>query len=121
MDRFCAALAPTYPAAEIAGMGGQLGRHGPGWALGTLPAERPAGGAGAYCAGSMVAVGEATLFNRAALVAELAAHAPPPTECSDGEVLLRLYELAGAEGLGRASGMFALAIYDGAGLTLVRD
>ena len=55
MARWCAALAPTDPAAEIAGMGGQLARHGPGWALGSLPAERPVSGAGPFSVAAIAA------------------------------------------------------------------
>lgn len=130
MSRFCAILASTPPGEEIIQMGGQPVYQGSSCALGILPDERPAGKAGPYTTpeGRLVAVGEVTLYNRAAIIAELAQDKLSPftgtksvDSCSDGELLLRLYAHRGANGFAHISGMFALAIWDGTQLVLVRD
>jgi asparagine synthase (glutamine-hydrolysing) len=122
MPRFCAVLGASDPAGEIVSMGGEPVAAGPRRALGTLAGERPGGAAGPYRAGDLIAVGEVTLHNRAALVADLADGEPPPAATrGDGEVLLRVYARWGLAGIARANGLFALAIWDGASLLLVRD
>jgi len=123
MTRFCATLSLTDPHHEIAQMGGDLAYSALPCALGALPDERPAGEVGPYTTdGALVAVGEVTLYNRPALVAELTRHGPPPwPACRDGEILLRFYELSGIDGFARVNGMFSLAIWDGHCLLLVRD
>ncbi|NJN68362.1 MAG: asparagine synthase, partial [Chloroflexaceae bacterium] len=119
---------------------------GTGWSLGFLPGSRT-GSVGetagpytlhplpaevgerevqpsspVYPPRSLVAVGQVTLGNRAALLARLA-HTPlaPHGPCSDGELLLRLYAHEGVAGFAQVSGMFALALRDGPHLVLVRD
>lgn len=77
MSRCCAILVglparqEIDPCREIDGLGGRLAAHGDGWALAIVPGERPADGAGPFHANGLVAVGEVTLFNRAAILAEL--------------------------------------------------
>lgn len=84
--------------------------------------DEPGEAAGPYTAGRGVAIGEVTLHNRAALLADLAAAgAPAPPDCPDGELLLRIHDRFGTAGIRNAEGMFALAIVDGADLLLVRD
>jgi asparagine synthase (glutamine-hydrolysing) len=70
---------------------------------------------------TLAAVGEATLFNAAELHAELHQRGVATEGCSDGELLLRAYALDGPAAFARADGMFALAIWDGLRLALVRD
>jgi asparagine synthase (glutamine-hydrolysing) len=94
-------------------------------ALGSLPDARPWLSAGPYRyippqGPTLLAAGEITLFNRAELLALLADWPINPT-CSDGELLLALYVRHGLAVFGQVEGMFALAMWDGAALTLVRD
>ncbi len=121
MPRFCATLASLDP--DLTRMGGTLAYWSPPCALGLVPGEHPGGTAGPYFAGqSLAAVGEVTLFNRRDLIAELAeADIPPLETAADGEILLQFYHHFGLDGLARVNGMFALAIWDGDSLLLVRD
>ncbi len=128
MARFCALLAaePTdlnNLNCDIDQMGGNVVYHYLSCALGILPGDAPVVEGGPYrVAGSLAAVGEVTLFNRRALWSELAQNGrPSPKLCSDGELLLRFYAYAGVDGFARVNGMFALAIWDGSSLLLVRD
>lgn len=127
MSRWCACLTADDPAGQVAAMGGRpvptrAGRH----ALGLL--EGPGVAAGPYRVGDVYAIGEVTLHNAPELRARLGAGAagaagegPVPRDCSDGELLLRLYVRFGAAGLAAADGMFALAIAERDELVLVRD
>jgi asparagine synthase (glutamine-hydrolysing) len=127
--RFCAALAPADPGAEVVRMAGHPIHLAPTCALGIYPHERPGGTAGPYrapagggCAGkALIAAGEVSLFNRGWVREALGRELPDPGECSDGELLLRWYARAGVEGLADLRGMFAVAIWDGASLVLARD
>jgi asparagine synthase (glutamine-hydrolysing) len=121
MTRFCAAIAADA-AREVAAMGATLAMPEPHCALGLLPNERPGAEAGPFRAAGLSAVGEVTLFNRDALLADLArdGEAPLP-DCADGELLLHCFARRGPHGLAAADGMFALAIRAGETLVLVRD
>lgn len=122
MPRFCAVLTPHNSAAEVVAMGGAPVHRAPPCALGLLPDERPGAVAGPYAAGDLTAVGEVTLYNPRELRAELSWRAaPPPEGCSDGDLLLHYVARFGLEALARVNGKFALAIWDGAALTLARD
>ncbi|MBX5443379.1 MAG: hypothetical protein IRZ32_17865, partial [Solirubrobacteraceae bacterium] len=110
------ATAAVHPAGTH---GDALG--GVGVALGLLPGE-PGHAGGPWVVGRLAAVGEVTLHNRAELLAWLAsAGVAVGPDAADGELLLRCYARFGANGIGAAEGMFALAIADGAELVLVRD
>lgn len=122
MTRFCASFHTRAPADAVVAMGGRLVEDRPPVALGVVPDARPWLGAGPYAGHGLAAVGEATLFNRAELLGALGqAAAPIDPDCPDGDLLLAVYARLGLAGLARAEGMFALAIHDGARLTLVRD
>jgi asparagine synthase (glutamine-hydrolysing) len=82
-------------------------------ALRLLPAE-PGHATGPVEVDGVRAVGEVTLHNRADLPGGSA-------DCSDLELLVRLYRRLGATGLRSAEGMFVLAISDGADVVLIRD
>ncbi|MFE6921424.1 asparagine synthetase B family protein [Nocardia sp. NPDC057663] len=118
MSRWCAFLTPADPAGAVRAVGGDPVAVTTRSALGLLTGSSSA--AGHFTAGKYSAVGAVTLFNARALRTALGADAPPP-DCSDGELLLRMYAQFGAAGIARADGMFALAITDGADLVLVRD
>jgi len=123
MARFCAVLGGQTSDQLVGNMGGQAVHTTPGLSLGRLPEECPAASGGPYFAAhGLVAVGEVSLFNRAALLTELARHESlPPAGCPDGEVLLRFFSRYGLAGLSRVSGMFVLAVWDGRELWLIRD
>ncbi len=133
MTRFCAVLAPDHSDSALVAMGAAPVYHAPPCALGTLPDAQPAQAAGPYtialpghgggrASDRLVAMGQVTLYNRAEVLAELReTPLAPRAPCSDGEVLLRWYAHAGVGGLARVRGMFALAIWDGRTLLLVRD
>ncbi|MET9555190.1 asparagine synthase C-terminal domain-containing protein [Streptomyces sp. NPDC006645] len=87
-------------------------------ALGLL--DGPGVAAGPYRVGDVYAIGEVTLHNAPELRSRLGADGAP-ADCSDGELLLRVYVRFGAAGLAAADGMFALAIAEGEELVLVRD
>lgn len=125
MPRFCAILGGPNPTDDARAVGAdRLASAGP-CALGSLPDARLWLSAGPYSMTSphgqeLHAAGEMTLFNRAALLALLADWPIQPT-CSDGELLLALYARHGIGAFAHVEGMFALAIWDGAALTLARD
>lgn len=143
MTRFCAVFAPHTTASatsadnvdnDVARIGGRVVYYaGPRCALGTLPDPQPRSAAGPYLLtlppgrdGSpgveLAAVGQVTLYNRAALHTALVhADQPAPPGCSDGELLLRYYAHAGIEGFAQVSGIFACAIWNGSTLLLTRD
>ncbi|RRR66075.1 MAG: asparagine synthase [Candidatus Viridilinea halotolerans] len=118
--RFFATLNAADPQATLAQVGATPALVAPPCALGLVADQRAWLAAGPYRVGALVAVGEVTLFNRADLLAALGDTPLAPT-CSDGELLLATYAAFGPPGLGRADGLFALAIWDGTCLTLVRD
>ncbi len=106
-------------------MGATTLEHAGLCALGSLPDPRPWLSAGPYVWASpgrsrLIAAGEVSLFNRAEVLG-LLADAPINLTCSDGELLLALYAQCGLAAFGRVEGMFALAIWDGIALTLMRD
>jgi asparagine synthase (glutamine-hydrolysing) len=125
MPRFCAILNGPSPSDDARAIGADhVASAGP-CALGSLPDARSWLGAGPYRytpphGPELHAAGEITLFNRAALLAMLADWPIAPA-CSDGELLLALYARHGVGALAHVEGMFVLAIWDGATLTLVRD
>ncbi len=134
MTRFCAVFRSDRPDSDIQQMGGQLADADGHSALGILADAQPAHAAGPYriarsngaahstSTAPLIGVGQVTLYNRAALLAELAqVGPPPPITCSDGELLLHFYAYAGVGGFARVNGMFACAIRDGAHLLLLRD
>lgn len=104
MARFTAIFDPgghprcTLALAEVAG----------GHAAGPWRVQRSGGGI-------VEGIGEVTLFNRAEFAA------PREHGQADGEILLKAYVAEGPAALARARGMFALAIWDGTELSLVRD
>lgn len=73
--------------------------------------------------GLVAVVQNGEIFNHVELAAELRAHGVRLRTQSDTEVILRLYEREGIDGLGRLNGMFAIAIDDAREdvLYLVRD
>jgi asparagine synthase (glutamine-hydrolysing) len=77
------------------------------------------GRAGMFKFSHLAAVGEVTLFNSREIRTDL--QNKPEMECSDGELLLRLYAEIGTEAFVKACGMFVLAVYDGANLLIARD
>ncbi|GIJ44491.1 asparagine synthetase B [Virgisporangium aliadipatigenens] len=81
--------------------------------IGLLPAE-PGHATGPVEVDGLRAVGEVTLHNRASLPGGA-------DDCSDLELLVRLYRRAGAAGLRDVEGMFVVAARDGADLVLIRD
>jgi asparagine synthase (glutamine-hydrolysing) len=87
-------------------------------ALRLLP-DAPGFAVGPVRVGGLEAVGEVTLHSGRAMRAALGGDAPD--DCSDAELLLRVWAKLGNEGLRRADGMFVLAIADGDDLVLVRD
>lgn len=108
MTRFLAMLDPARPCElELV----DDGRGGIAAAFACAPPGGPA----------LRAVGEVTLFNASVLRAELERRGVPAPPCCDGELLLRCFALDGPRAFVRAEGMFVLAIWDGAHLTLVRD
>jgi asparagine synthase (glutamine-hydrolysing) len=120
--RFFATIGGPDPRAELEPVGAAPAYASGPCALGLLPDQRPWLGAGPYRRGRLIAVGEVSLFNRADLLAALAAAgAPAEPGLGDGELLLACYAVLGPPGLGLADGLFALAIWDGATLTLARD
>ncbi|MEM8535268.1 MAG: asparagine synthase-related protein, partial [Chloroflexota bacterium] len=66
----------------------------------------------------LTAVGEVTLYNRTEVLRHLDGD---QAACSDGELLLRLYAQRGVKAFTLAVGMFAMAIWDGTSLLLMRD
>ncbi|MEV6400488.1 asparagine synthase-related protein [Streptomyces sp. NPDC051907] len=127
MARFCVSLAPTTGQARAhveamgAGGSGRAPVDVPGADLGLIGGE-PGRAEGPFTAYGLTAVGEATLHNRPALLAALAAHdTPVPPGCSDGELLLRCWARLGDAGIALAEGMFVLAVLDGTDLVLIRD
>ncbi|PDW00621.1 asparagine synthetase B family protein [Candidatus Viridilinea mediisalina] len=118
--RFFATLNAPEPQATLVQVGATPALVAPPCALGLVADARPWLAAGPYRYANLVAVGEVTLFNRAELLAALDASPLLPT-CSDGELLLATYATFGPAGLGRADGLFALAIWDGTCLMLARD
>lgn len=121
MPRFCAILtAENYPEtlkSEVAQMGAS-----PVFAdykAVLAVARNVSGKAESFAFEKFVAVGEVTLYNRDEIQKQL--DFQPPIIYSDGELLLRLYAQKGIEAFEKARGMFALAIYDGESLLLVRD
>lgn len=126
MLHFCATLAPTEPAREITQMGGHLAYAGQHYALGRLTDKHPIGSVEPWSVSvggtTLIGVGAVTLYNRATLVAMLSRELPATAaSCADGELLLWLYARYGPAGLAQVSGMFALAIWDGTHLLLLRD
>jgi asparagine synthase (glutamine-hydrolysing) len=89
-----------------------------GSALRLLETE-PGVATGPVRVGGLTAVGEVTLHNGRTLRAALGADVPE--DCSDTELLLRVWERLGAAGLRLADGMFVLAVADGDDLVLIRD
>ncbi|WP_298403492.1 asparagine synthase-related protein [uncultured Chloroflexus sp.] len=88
----------------------------------SIPDTRPWLSAGPYRyygRDQLDGVGEVTLFNRAELVTRLA-DARSAT-LNDGELLLALIDRCGLGALADVEGMFALAVWDGRHLTLIRD
>lgn len=73
--------------------------------------------------GAIVVVQNGEIYNHLELAAELRAKGRVFTTACDTEVILRLYEHEGIEGLSRLNGMFAIAIWDrrAGALHLVRD
>lgn len=131
MTRFCAVLASAGADSDITAQGGRLVFVGVRCALGTLPDAQLSPDAGPHrivpvgngaAPGELIAVGQVTLTNRAALLAELEqAGRPAHAAWTDGELLLHFYAYAGQAGFAQVSGMFACAIWDGTRLVLVRD
>ncbi len=128
MTRFCAIMHPDQPDHDLQRVGGQLVYHDAACAMGTLSDAQPHIAAGPYVVRrqpdglQLVGIGQVTLFNRAALLTDLARSGHHlPADCADGELLLHIYAQAGYDGLARLRGMVALAIWDGTDLTLVRD
>lgn len=133
MARLCACLAPeaTRARTHLAAMGAtevataapaSTRAPGPaGHGLG-LVGDEPGHADGPFAAHGLVGVGEVTVHNRAALLAELAAAGDPaPAHCADGELLLRCWARLGERGVALAEGMFVLAVVDGTDLVLIRD
>lgn len=129
MARFCACLADSTgrARAHLEAMGAAGRDHAPvdvqGAALSLITGE-PGRATGPFTAYGRTAVGEVTLHNRPVLLAALAAGAaapPPPADCPDGELLLHCWALLGEAGVALAEGMFALAVFDGPDLVLIRD
>lgn len=84
-----------------------------------LLSDQPGFASGPVSFGGVTAVGEVTLHNGRTLRAALAE--PLPENCSDLELLVRVWRKLGAAGLRQADGMFVLAVADGDDLVLVRD
>ncbi|QES46935.1 asparagine synthase [Streptomyces venezuelae] len=129
MARFCVCLADTtgQARAHLDAMGVATGPGRapdvPGAGLGLVTGE-PGRATGPFTALGRTAVGETTLHNRPVLFAALRARAaapPPPPDCPDGELLLHCWALLGEAGVALAEGMFALAVFDGPDLVLIRD
>ncbi|MFJ8014893.1 asparagine synthetase B family protein [Streptomyces sp. NPDC096339] len=129
MARLCACLAETTgrARAHLESMGavgpGHVPVGVPGAELSLVTGE-PGRATGPFTAHGRTAVGEVTLHNRPVLFAALAARAaaaPPPGDCSDGELLLHCWALLGEAGVALAEGMFVLAVLDGPDLVLIRD
>ncbi|WP_327267351.1 asparagine synthetase B family protein [Streptomyces sp. NBC_01218] len=127
MARFCVCVAPTTDRAraQVLAMGA-IGGAGPGAIvpradLALLRGE-PGPAEGPFTACGLTAAGEVTLHNRPVLLNALAAACDPaPVRCTDGELLLRMWAVLGAEGVALAEGMFVLAVLDGTDLVLIRD
>jgi asparagine synthase (glutamine-hydrolysing) len=125
MPRFCAILGGPNPTDDARAMGADQLASSASCTLGSLPDTRPWLAAGPYHytppqGPAFLGAGEITLFNRSELCA-LLVDQPLNPQCSDGELLLALYARHGLAAFGHVEGMFALAIWDGAALTLVRD
>lgn len=73
--------------------------------------------------GNVIVVQNGEIFNHVELASELAGDGHPCKTHCDTEVILRLFERDGIDGVGRLNGMFAIAIYDrrDASLYLIRD
>jgi asparagine synthase (glutamine-hydrolysing) len=121
MARFCVMVGSATPEAAMQRVQSDLVYSEAGCALGLVRSEAPALKAGPYRAAGLVAVGEVSLFNRAALLQRLQQQVPLSPSCSDGEMLLHHYAAFGLDGLAQVSGMFVLAVWDGHTLTLLRD
>jgi asparagine synthase (glutamine-hydrolysing) len=125
MARFCALLGAAEPIQTLHALGATQVVQAGACALASLPDLRPWLSAGPYCyalpnGATLHAAGEVSLFNRSALLAHLP-DLPQAATFSDGELLLALYAQHGTAGFAYVEGMFALAIWDGNALTLVRD
>ncbi|MFG3054101.1 asparagine synthetase B family protein [Kitasatospora sp. NPDC048239] len=108
--------------AAIAEAGGSGGTALGSGAMAALIAGEPGYAEGPFTVDGVTAVGEATLHNRAELLAALtAAGTPAPPACPDGELLLHLWRRLGADGVRQADGMFVLVVVDGTDLVLIRD
>lgn len=73
--------------------------------------------------GNIVVVQNGEIFNHVELAQELSSDGFPCRTHCDTEVILRIYERDGIEGVSRLNGMFAIGIYDKRGdeLYLIRD
>lgn len=73
--------------------------------------------------GLIVVVQNGEIFNHVELAKELAVDGFPCHTTCDTEVILRLYERYGIDGVSRLNGMFAISIYDGRSddMYLIRD
>jgi asparagine synthase (glutamine-hydrolysing) len=122
MARFVALVDAARSDDDLTAMGAQPVHQGNGCTLGLWPDTRAWVEAGPYCVDALTAIGEATLVNRSELLHRLAAAGEDIDPlASDGTILLATYAQWGTAGLAQADGMFALAIWDGTSLTLVRD
>lgn len=134
MPRFCAVIAGNYQTdllQDLTEMGEQVIPLGfnldskaklttfasANAALGLI--ENVSGNAEFFAFNKPVAVGEITLDNPREIGFLLKLE--PPLDCSDAELVLRLYAEQGIAAFESVRGMFALAIYDADGLLLVRD
>ena len=120
MSRFCVACGFDGADNQIRHLGAKVTFTAASCALGLLSDEHPTIESGPFSVDGLTAVGEASLFNRRDLIAGLKDEADL-NSCSDGQIVLHFFKQGGLEGLRAVHGMFALAIWDGEGLTLVRD
>ncbi|MGW0035519.1 asparagine synthetase B family protein [Gordonia sp. NPDC003376] len=94
---------------------GSADRAGHDWVL----VDGPGVADGPVTVGGFTAVGEATVFNGAALRRRL--FPPAPESCTDMELLVHAYAQHGLPGVAEADGMFAMVVSDGDDLVLLRD